>query len=96
MGITVVKLEDNQAGHAAGWNPPHISDEVYTIQFPVHLEVGTLIEAMFLNPSGTLMHPAGDCALDFIDTSTDRFGIICVELAKQAIAGATLTYIVTK
>jgi hypothetical protein len=51
---------------------------------------------MFLDPSGTLMHPAGDCALDFIDTSTDRFGIICTELARQAKAGATLTYIVTK
>lgn len=88
-------LEDDETGHAAGWNPP---GEFFTIQSPVDLETGMSIEATFWNPAGNpsdpTTHTGGECFSDFMGTSTDRFQIVCRGIA--VVEGATLTYIITK
>jgi Collagen triple helix repeat (20 copies) len=103
--ITVVTLEDDETGHAAGWNPLGISgslSEIYTIQSPVDLETGMSIEATFWNPAGnptTTFHSGGECSSVDMDTSTDRFTIDCLGVnpaVGNVHEGATLTYIITK
>jgi hypothetical protein len=79
--ITVVILLDNETGHAAGWNPPGVigNAEDYVIQSAVDLEVGTFIEAMFMNPPPNPDDPLasiGECFPFKINTSTDIFRIL--------------------
>jgi hypothetical protein len=101
-----VTLEDDETGHAAGWKPPGLPGEFqqrHTIQSPVDLETGMSIVASFWNPADDpafpTNHEVGECSIETIDTSADRFVIGCEgQLDSRHIPreGATLTYIITK
>lgn len=95
--LTKVTLEDNEDGHTAGWNPP---GESYTIQSPIDLQKGTLIELSFSNPPDNPAVPSnrnvGECRDIRIDTSTDSFVINChLGQGINPVEGTILTYIIT-
>lgn len=93
--ITVVTLKDDDAGHAAGWNPSQFTIN-HLIQSPVDLETEMSIEGNFWNPpqpSSPTFHTGGECVSHFMDTSTDMFEMDCQGIQAE---GATLTYIITK
>jgi hypothetical protein len=97
----VVTLEDNEAGHAAGWNPPADNDlQLYTIQSPIDIQKGTLIEFSFTNPPSNptvpSSHETSDCRDGYRkDTMADTFTISCNPGGFTPAEGATLTYIIT-
>jgi len=95
--LTVVTLEDNAAGHAAGWNPPVNGLQLYTIQSPVELRKGTLIELSLTNPSilVPLSHEVGECQNRRMYPTTDSFTITCDPGGFTPVEESTLTYIIT-
>lgn len=97
--ITVVALEDDDAGHAAGWNPPGDNGlQTYTIQSPVDIQEGTLIELSSSNPPNNPTTPSsrevGGCHDGRQDTTADTFAISCNE-GIPPVEGSTLTYMIT-
>jgi hypothetical protein len=93
--ITVVTLNDDADGHAAGWNPPGSN---FFIQAPFDIVQGMSIEATWMgtddvsaeNPG---LKDAAICVIDSVNIITDVFEIGC-NSGSQA-GGAQLTYVAT-
>ena len=75
-----------RAGNAAGWNPGS-GNVLQHIQSPIDIEVGTLVEATFTNPSEFAEHETFECQYITIDPSDDRFSLECNRTPQE---GATL------
>lgn len=93
--ITVVTLNDDADGHAAGWNPPGSN---FFIQAPFDIVQGMSIEATWMGTNDVSaenpgLKDAAICVIDSVNIITDVFEIGC-NSGSQA-GGAQLTYVAT-
>jgi hypothetical protein len=93
---TIIKLEDNAAGHAAGWDPPL---QIAQIKPPFKIEQGMSFEFTSIDP---MVPPdvnglAQNCLLVSADSVNNQLGILCDPINRGSPSeGAVLTYIMSK
>lgn len=95
---TIVTLQDDAEGNAAGWNPPStgIMSSIFVIKSPVELTPSFSIEATFVNPPES-QFGAGPCRLTDANRPPNTFGLDCRMGGLSPVdPGAVLKYIITK